>query len=364
MKRRNTLFLLLLPFFCFAAEYEFLTPQVLVIKNPKPYMHTSHNVVKQGLWQKENALLRDKNGNILRKADVTTFAYFIFEKPLKDGNKFLSHIREVDAIIHVVRCFEDEKIIHVEGNVDPKRDIETINLELILADLESVTKYEEKEYKLVKSGAGSRENLNVLNRIKTALENEKCARTLNFTEEEKEYVKSLFLLTTKPVIYVANIAENNIDKDANDIPLVREVFEYADLENAETLVLSCKIEEELIKLDPEERDLFKTELGLQQSGLEKLIVTSYKTLGLMSYLTAGEKEVRAWTIVKGTKAPQAAGKIHSDFERGFIRADIVKYDDLILYGSYNSAKEKGKVASVGKDYVMQEGDIVLFKFNV
>ena len=280
------------------------------------------------------------------------------------GNKFLSHIREVDAIIHVVRCFEDEKIIHVEGNVDPKRDIETINLELILADLESVTKYEEKEYKLVKSGAGSRENLNVLNRIKTALENEKCARTLNFTEEEKEYVKSLFLLTTKPVIYVANIAENNIDKDANDIPLVREVFEYADLENAETLVLSCKIEEELIKLDPEERDLFKTELGLQQSGLEKLIVTSYKTLGLMSYLTAGEKEVRAWTIVKGTKAPQAAGKIHSDFERGFIRADIVKYDDLILYGSYNSAKEKGKVASVGKDYVMQEGDIVLFKFNV
>jgi len=280
------------------------------------------------------------------------------------GNKFLSHIREVDAIVHVVRCFEDEKIIHVEGSVSPKRDIETINLELILADLESISKYEEKEYKLVKSGAKSKNNLDTLNRIKIALENGKCARTVLLTEEEKEYVNSLFLLTSKPVIYVANISENDISKDYTDLPLVCEVFNFADSENAETIVLSCKIEEELTMLDPEERELFKTELGIEKSGLEKLITTSYKTLGLMSYLTAGEKEVRAWTIKIGTKAPQAAGKIHSDFEKGFIRADIVKYDDLVELGSYLAVKEKGKVLSVGKDYVMQDGDIALFKFNV
>lgn len=280
------------------------------------------------------------------------------------GNKFLSHIREVDAIVHVVRCFEDEKIIHVEGKVGPRRDIETINLELILADLESVNKYQEKENKLVKTGAGNKEHLAVLNKIKETLENEKSIRTLNFTDEQKEYVNSLFLLTSKPVIYVANIAESDISKDESSLPLVNEVKEFAKTENAQTLVLSCRIEEELISLDPEEREMFKEELGLTSSGLEKLIVTSYKTLGLMSYLTAGEKEVRAWTITIGTKAPQAAGKIHSDFERGFIRADIVKYDDLINLGGMTQAREKGKVASVGKDYVMQDGDVVLFKFNV
>ena len=281
------------------------------------------------------------------------------------GNKFLSHIREVDAIVHVVRCFEDEKIIHVEGSVNPKRDIETINLELILADLESVSKYFDKEFKLAKVGnPDSKKNVATLARIKEALEQEKSIRTLLFTDEEKEYVKGLFLLTSKPVIYVANISEKDLGKDVSSLPLVQEVFAYAETENAETLVLSCKIEEELTKLEPDERELFKEELGLTQSGLEKLIVTSYKTLGLMSYLTAGEKEVRAWTIVKGTKAPQAAGKIHSDFERGFIRAEIVKYDDLITLGSFNSAKEHGKVLSVGKDYVMQDGDVVLFKFNV
>ncbi|MBQ3047639.1 MAG: redox-regulated ATPase YchF [Clostridia bacterium] len=280
------------------------------------------------------------------------------------GNKFLSHIREVDAIVHVVRCFEDEKIIHVEGKIAPKEDIETINLELILADLESVAKYFEKETKLVKSGAGSKEHLAILEKLKSTLEAEKCLRTLPFTLEEKIYVDSLFLLTSKPVIYVANIAETDISKDENSLDLVNQVKEYAKTESAKTLVLSCKIEEELISLDPEERELFKEELGLTSSGLEKLIVTSYDLLGLMSFLTAGEKEVRAWTIVKGTKAPQAAGKIHTDFEKGFIRADIVKYDDLISLGSYNLAKEKGKVASVGKDYVMQDGDVVLFKFNV
>ena len=280
------------------------------------------------------------------------------------GNKFLSHIREVDAIVHVVRCFEDDKIIHVDGKIDPKRDIETINLELILADLESVVKYVEKEAKLIKSGAGSKENLELLNKIKTTLENEKPVRSLTLNQEQKDFVNGLFLLTTKPVIYVANISEDKISADIQDLPLVLEVEKIAKEEKSEVLVLSCKIEEELTGLDPEEREMFKEELGLKSSGLEKLIVTSYRTLGLMSYLTAGEKEVRAWTIVKGTKAPQAAGKIHTDFEKGFIRADIVKYDDLISLGSYNNAKEKGKVASVGKDYVMQDGDVVLFKFNV
>ena len=280
------------------------------------------------------------------------------------GNKFLSHIREVDAIVHVVRCFEDEKIIHVDGKIGPKRDIETINLELILADLESVNKYIEKEAKLVKAGAGSKENLDLLNKMKATLENEKPIRSIAFKDEQISFVNSLFLLTSKPVIYVANISENDLGKDENSLPLVQEVITFAKEENAKTLALSCKIEEELISLDPEERDLFKEELGIQSSGLEKLIVTSYDTLGLMSYLTAGEKEVRAWTIVKGTKAPQAAGKIHTDFEKGFIRAEIVKYEDLVTLGSFNAAKEKGKVASVGKDYVMQDGDVVLFKFNV
>ena len=280
------------------------------------------------------------------------------------GNKFLSHIREVDAIVHVVRCFEDDKIIHVDGKIDPKRDIETINLELILADLESIVKYVEKEAKLIKSGAGSKENLELLNKIKTTLENEKPVRSLNLNQEQTDFVNGLFLLTTKPVIYVANISEDKITANIQDLPLVLEVEKIAKEEKSEVLVLSCKIEEELTGLDPEEREMFKEELGLKSSGLEKLIVTSYRTLGLMSYLTAGEKEVRAWTIVKGTKAPQAAGKIHTDFEKGFIRADIVKYDDLISLGSYNNAKEKGKVASVGKDYVMQDGDVVLFKFNV
>jgi GTP-binding protein YchF len=280
------------------------------------------------------------------------------------GNKFLSHIREVDAIIHVVRCFDDEKIIHVDGTVNPTRDIQTINLELILADLESLGKYIEKENKLIKAGSETKDNLVLLNTIKNTLESEKPARSLNFTDEQKEYVDSLFLLTTKPVIYVANIAEKDILKDPQDIPYVKEVLDCASRENAEVLTLSCKIEEELSALNIEDRQLFKEELGINKSGLEKLIVISYKTLGLMSYLTAGEKEVRAWTIKKGTRAPQAAGKIHSDFEKGFIRAEIVKYEDLVALGSFNNAKEKGKVQSVGKDYVMQEGDVCLFKFNV
>ena len=280
------------------------------------------------------------------------------------GNKFLSHIREVDAIVHVVRCFDDDKIIHVDGSINPLRDIQTINLELILADLESIDKYIEKENKLIKSGAGTREHQILLSTIKNTLEEEKPVRSLNLTQEQKEYVDGLFLLTTKPVIYVANIAEKDILTSPADIPYVKQVLDFAEKENAEVLSLSCKIEEELTKLDEEEREMFKSELGINKSGLEKLIVTSYNTLGLMSYLTAGEKEVRAWPIKIGTKAPQAAGKIHSDFEKGFIRAEIVKYDDLVSLGSMNNAREKGKVLSVGKDYVMQDGDVVLFKFNV
>ena len=279
------------------------------------------------------------------------------------GNKFLSHIREVDAIIHVVRCFDDENITHVEGTVNPKRDIEIINLELILADLESVTKQIDRELKTIKGG-GSKDAYNLLIKIKETLEAEKAVRTMTFTEEEQAIVDGFFLLTSKPVIYVGNIAEKDIINIPENMPYFSQVIEYAKTENAQSLALSCKIEEELIMLDEDERELFKEELGIKSSGLERLIVASYDLLGLMSYLTAGEKEVRAWTIKKGTKAPQAAGKIHTDFERGFIRADVVKYEDLVELGSYTVAKEKGKVASVGKDYVMQDGDIVLFKFNV
>ena len=280
------------------------------------------------------------------------------------GNKFLSHIREVDAIVHVVRCFENANITHVEGNIDPIRDIEIINLELILSDLESVTKRLEKAVKLVRGGdKEAKQEMDLLEKIKTTLEQEKPARSITFNKDEQKIVKGFFLLTTKPVLYVANISESDIGKEEKN-PMVIKVQEYAKQENALVIPLSCKIEEELRMLDPEDREMFKEELGIQEEGLSKLIKSSYQLLGLMSFLTAGEKEVRAWTIVKGSKAPQAAGKIHTDFEKGFIRADIVSYDDLIALGGYNQAKEKGKVASVGKDYVMQEGDVCLFKFNV
>ena len=280
------------------------------------------------------------------------------------GNKFLSHIREVDAIVHVVRCFENANITHVEGNIDPIRDIEIINLELILSDLESVTKRLEKAVKLVRGGdKEAQQEMDLLEKIKITLEQEKPARSITFNKDEQKIVKGFFLLTTKPVLYVANISESDIGKEEQN-PMVIKVQEYAKQENALVIPLSCKIEEELRMLDPEDREMFKEELGIQEEGLSKLIKSSYQLLGLMSFLTAGEKEVRAWTIVKGSKAPQAAGKIHTDFEKGFIRADIVSYDDLIALGGYNQAKEKGKVASVGKDYVMQEGDVCLFKFNV
>lgn len=279
------------------------------------------------------------------------------------GNKFLSHIREVDAIVHVVRCFVNDKIIHVSGSVDPIRDIEIINLELVLADLEQVTKKYEKDSKLIRTGDKSLiESVALLEKVKSWLEAEKPVRTMTLTDDEKEILKSFSLLTAKPVIYVANISEDDIESGENDMS--RAVAEYAHAEHSGVISLCARIEEELISLPKEERDDFKAELGMQESGLEKLVKASYDLLGLMSYLTAGEKEVRAWTIKKGTKAPQAAGKIHTDFEKGFIKAEIVSYDDLVEAGSFLKAKEKGKVRMEGKEYVMQDGDVVLFRFNV
>lgn len=279
------------------------------------------------------------------------------------GNKFLSHIREVDAIVHVVRCFDDPNIIHVSGSVDPIRDIEVINLELALADLEQVSKKLEKDSKLVKTGdKGLIASVNLMQKIKSALENNQMARNLSYDEDEEKILKNLQLLTAKPLIYVANIGEDDLGKEDNGY--VKKVKEYAQKENAKVITLCAKIEEELISLSPDERPLFKEELGIKESGLEKLVSASYDLLGLMSFLTAGEKEVRAWTIKKGTKAPGAAGKIHSDFEKGFIKAEVVSYNDLIECGNFVKAKEKGKVRIEGKDYVVQDGDVMLFRFNV
>ncbi len=280
------------------------------------------------------------------------------------GNKFLSHIREVDAIVHVVRCFEDSKIIHVNNKIDPVDDMRTINLELILADLESVQTKIAKAEKQARAGdKQAQEELAVLNRCKECLESEKSLRTLDLDDTESQILKSFFLLTSKPVIYAANISENDIANE-NDNQYVKLVKQQAEQEGAEVIVLSAKIEDEISKLSPDEKQMFYEELGIKHSGLDNLIKASYRLLGLISFLTAGEKEVRAWTIKKGTKAPQAAGKIHSDFERGFIKAEVCDYHDLLELGGYVKAKEKGKVRMEGKDYVVQDGDVILFKFNV
>ncbi len=281
------------------------------------------------------------------------------------GNKFLSHIREVDAIVHVVRCFEDENVIHVNNQVDPIGDIETINLELILADMESVQKRYDKAFSMIKTGDKKyREEADLLKRILDTLESEKPVRSIEFSEEEKKYVDGLFLITDKPVIYAANIAESDMGKNDSEIPLVVKVKEYAKNDGSEVLVICAKTEEEISQLEPDEQEMFLNDLGLEESGLNRLVKASYKLLGLISYLTSGEPETRAWTIVNGTKAPQAAGKIHSDFEKGFIRAEVVEWDVLLECGSYTKAKELGKVRSEGKEYVMKDGDVVLFRFNV
>ena len=281
------------------------------------------------------------------------------------GNKFLSHIREVDAIVHVVRCFEDENIIHVDGSIDPARDIETINLELIFADMETVQRRKDKATKNFRGGdkkAGV--EMELADRLYAHLESGKPARTCEMDADEQEIVDSWFLLTTKPVIYAANIAEDALGQDVSEIPGFDKVQAIAKSENAEVLVISAAIEEEIAQMDAEEKAEFLEELGIGQSGLDRLITACYRLLGLISFLTAGEDECRAWTIVNGTKAPQAAGKIHTDFEKGFIRAEIVPFDSLVELGSMAACKEKGLVRSEGKEYVMKDGDITLFRFNV
>lgn len=281
------------------------------------------------------------------------------------GNKFLANIRETDAIVHVVRCFGDENVTHVEDSIDPLRDIETINLELIFADTESVKKKLDKAESMIKTGDKKYKiEAEFLQRLFEHLNSLKPARTLSCSDEEKEYLNSLFLITSKPVIYTANISEKDMGKTCEEIPLAKIVVDFAKTEKSESMIICAKTEEELSQLPEDEKQLFLEELGVSESGLDILVKTSYKLLGLISYLTAGEKEVRAWTIENGTKAPQAAGKIHSDFEKGFIRAEIVDYDILINLGSFNAAKEHGKVRSEGKDYVIKDGDVVLFRFNV
>ena len=281
------------------------------------------------------------------------------------GNKFLSHIREVDAIVHVVRCFEDSNITHVEQTVDPVRDMEIINYELILADLESVTKYLDKAKNLFKTGDKKyKVEAEILERLLAALNEGRPVRSVELNDDEKAYVDGLFLITDKPVIYAANIAESDIGKDEDSLPMVKAVKEQAAKENAEVLVICAKVEEDLSMMDEADRQIFYDELGIKASGLSRLVKKCYSLLGLISYLTAGEPETRAWTIKNGTKAPQAAGKIHSDFEKGFIRAEVVPYETLLECGSYTAAKEHGKVRSEGKDYVMKDGDVVLFRFNV
>ena len=281
------------------------------------------------------------------------------------GNKFLSHIREVDAIVHVVRCFEDDNIIHVEGSIDPLRDMETINLELIFADMDTVQKRGDKARKLVKTGEKKYgEEAELADRVLAHFEKGLPARSFEASDEERETLRQWFLLTTKPVIYALNIAEDDISKDPSGIPNVERVQQVASGEGAQTLLISAAIEQEIAAMDPQERAEFLQELGIGQSGLDRLVQHCYSLLGLISFLTAGEDECRAWTITRGTKAPQAAGKIHTDFEKGFIRAEIVPFDSLIALGSMAACREKGLVRSEGKDYVMQDGDVTLFRFNV
>ena len=281
------------------------------------------------------------------------------------GNRFLSHVREVDALVHVVRCFEDSNVVHVDGGVDPVRDMETINLELILADMETVQKRGEKARKMFKTGEKRFvTEAEVADKLLAALENERPARLCELSKDEKEIADSWFLLTDKPVIYAANISEGDVGKPLEQLPLAQKVAQAAQAENAQAVLISAQIEEEVASLEDSEKQMFLEELGIRESGLALLIHASYRLLGLISFLTAGEDECRAWTIRRGTRAPQAAGKIHTDFERGFIRAEIVAFEDLKAQGSMAHCREKGLLRSEGKEYVMQDGDVTLFRFNV
>ncbi len=280
------------------------------------------------------------------------------------GNKFLANIREVDAIVHVVRCFENDDIVHVEGSIDPARDIETINLELILSDMEILDRRIDKTQKMLKADKKYQAELDFFKRVRETLDAGKSARSVECTPEEAELLATVSLLTNKPVIYAANMAESDFKGGVENNPYFQAVKKIADEEHAAVLPISAEIEAEISGLDPEEKELFLADMGLSESGLDRLIRACYSLLGLISYLTAGQPEVRAWTITRGTKAPQAAGKIHSDFERGFIRAEVIAFDDLMACGTMAAAREKGLVRSEGKEYVMQDGDIVLFRFNV
>ncbi len=280
------------------------------------------------------------------------------------GNKFLAHIREVDAIVHVVRCFEDENITHVDGKIDPISDIQTINLELVLADLDSVEKRIDRAKKNMKGGNKQyAQEIEILERVKETLYNDMPARSIELTEDERLIIRDLHLLTMKPVLYAANVSEDGVT-DADNNPYVIKVKEFAVVENAEVVPISAKVEADISELEDEDRAMFLEELGLQESGLNRLIKAAYRLLGLYTYFTAGVQEVRAWTIRKGTKAPGAAGVIHSDFERGFIRAEVVGYDELVSAGSMNGAKERGQLRLEGKDYVVKDGDVMHFRFNV
>ena len=280
------------------------------------------------------------------------------------GNKFLSNIRECDAIIHVVRCFEDDNIIHVDGSVDPMRDLETINMELIFSDIEMVERRIDRTKKAMKGDKTLAGELAIFERIKATLEAGLCARTMELTDDEREVLFDTPLLTMKPVIYVANVAEDEAAEEPVNNAAYMKVKEFAATENSAVIAVCAGIESEIAELDTEEKAMFLADMGIEESGLDKLIKASYSLLGLISYLTAGPEEVRAWTITKGTKAPQAAGKIHSDFERGFIRAEVIAFDDLVTCGTMVAAKEQGLVRSEGKEYVMKDGDIVLFRFKV
>lgn len=281
------------------------------------------------------------------------------------GNQFLSNIREVDAIVHVVRCFEDDNITHVDGTINPLRDIETINLELIFSDLEILERRISRVGRGAKNDKNQAKELKFLERLKEFLEEDNLAINITIeNEEELEYLREYNLLTYKPVIFAANVAEEDLASDGIENDYVGKVREFAGDSNSKVFVISAAIEQEIAELDEEETRLFLDDLGIEKSGLEKLITASYELLGLISFITSGEIETRAWTIKKGTKAPQAAGKIHSDFERGFIRAEVVSYDDLVECGNVNAAKEKGLVRSEGKEYVMKDGDVVLFRYNV
>ena len=280
------------------------------------------------------------------------------------GNQFLANIREVDSIVQVVRCFEDSNIIHVDGSIDPLRDIENINLELIFSDLDLVEKRLSRVEKQAKADKSLTLEVEVLKKVKEVLEKGQAARSLDLSEEENKILRSYQLLSSKPIIYVANVSEDDIADDGASNKMVSDVREYASKEGSDVVVISCEIESQIQSLDDDEKELFLEELGLKSSGLDKLIRASYSLLGLISYLTSGPMETRAWTIKKGTKAPQAAGKIHTDFERGFIRAETVSFDDLVKSGSMTAAREHGLVRSEGKDYVVQDGDVILFRFNV